>query len=283
LEKQSADPCCADSSNNTAVHYAAAYGWMECLKLLLECGADPNASNDWKTTPLSAAMQKGHMAIADYLLGLDSVDINVGDDEGRTLLSHIMETVTEATLNQFRYLLDKRKDADVTIADAQGFTPLHYLCKNYNPHDKSNSAYDEDQEEEGDKKENEEEEYSESKKEKKEKEKEGRAFKQIGVAIAKELIARGADVNALSKVFPSNRCTMMDIRAKSRLVSTGQGNTAVSRYTELQRRAGHLLARARCPGVIFLSRGFLLRIFFLQKVTAYSPITRTRDRTFCTS
>ena len=38
----------ADSSNNTIVHYAAAYGWYFCLKLLLDSKADPNVANDWK-------------------------------------------------------------------------------------------------------------------------------------------------------------------------------------------------------------------------------------------
>lgn len=43
-----ANVAAADSSNNTVVHYAAAYGWYFCLKLLLEAKADPSMSNDWK-------------------------------------------------------------------------------------------------------------------------------------------------------------------------------------------------------------------------------------------
>ena len=38
----------ADTSGNTCVHYAAAYGWYHCLRLLLDAGADPNKPNDWK-------------------------------------------------------------------------------------------------------------------------------------------------------------------------------------------------------------------------------------------
>lgn len=37
-----------DSSDNTAIHYASAYDWYYCVKLLLEGGADANISNNWK-------------------------------------------------------------------------------------------------------------------------------------------------------------------------------------------------------------------------------------------
>ncbi len=144
---QSADACCADSSNNTAAHYAAAFGWLECLKRLIKRGADPNAPNDWKTTPLGIAMQKGHMAIADYLLEQDSVDVNIRDDDGKTLVAQMTEVITGSTLKQLNYLLEK-KDADVTTADAQGYTPLHHLAKNYDPrkdiNDNSNNNDDDD-------------------------------------------------------------------------------------------------------------------------------------------
>ena len=43
-----ANPNQADSSGNTCVHYAAAYGWYFCLKTLIEAGADPVKSNDWQ-------------------------------------------------------------------------------------------------------------------------------------------------------------------------------------------------------------------------------------------
>ena len=42
------NPDARDTSLNTPIHYASAYDWYHCLKLLLEAGADPNASNDWK-------------------------------------------------------------------------------------------------------------------------------------------------------------------------------------------------------------------------------------------
>lgn len=44
-----ADPNRVDSSNNSLVHYAAAYGWYFCLKLLIkDAGAKPDQPNDWQ-------------------------------------------------------------------------------------------------------------------------------------------------------------------------------------------------------------------------------------------
>ena len=43
-----ANPNQADTSGNTCVHYAVAYGWYFCIKLLIEAGADANVPNDWK-------------------------------------------------------------------------------------------------------------------------------------------------------------------------------------------------------------------------------------------
>jgi ankyrin repeat protein len=49
-----------DSSNNTPLHYAAGAGFIECIDLLIKHGADVNASNNWKTTPITIAMLLNH-------------------------------------------------------------------------------------------------------------------------------------------------------------------------------------------------------------------------------
>ena len=48
LLRKGTDANVKDSSGNTPAHYAAAYGWYHCLKLLFQAGADPNQPNDWK-------------------------------------------------------------------------------------------------------------------------------------------------------------------------------------------------------------------------------------------
>lgn len=58
-----------DLSENTALHYACAYGWLDIVKILVEKGkADINRLNEWKSSPTIIAMLKGHFGVVDYLL-----------------------------------------------------------------------------------------------------------------------------------------------------------------------------------------------------------------------
>lgn len=58
----------ADSSLNSALHYAAAFGWIDSLELLLGAGADLNAENIWKITPIQIAMLKNRKSCIKRLL-----------------------------------------------------------------------------------------------------------------------------------------------------------------------------------------------------------------------
>jgi len=62
-----------DTSNNTLLHYAVGYGWIEIVKYLIEAGSNPNAVNSWNNTPVSIAFLKMHFGIASYLLKLPSI------------------------------------------------------------------------------------------------------------------------------------------------------------------------------------------------------------------
>ena len=50
----------ADTSGNTALHYACAYGHQNIMRLLVKEGADGKKENAWKVTPLLIALLKGH-------------------------------------------------------------------------------------------------------------------------------------------------------------------------------------------------------------------------------
>ena len=85
----------ADSSNNSAIHYAAAYGFSECVDVLAKAGADPNVVNTWKLTPLNVALAKGHFGVVKTLLNFPSTDVNCRDDDGRTLVSLSIDRLNE--------------------------------------------------------------------------------------------------------------------------------------------------------------------------------------------
>ncbi|XP_045173685.2 poly [ADP-ribose] polymerase tankyrase-like [Mercenaria mercenaria] len=124
-----ADQNRCDSSGNSVIHYAAAYGWLFCLKLLKEAGADLGMSNQWKTTPIGIAFLKGHIGIVDYLIKQKDVDVNFKNDEGLTLLSVATSSaLTPGLYDQIRYLTDKK--ADPTLRDANGLDALHHLARN---------------------------------------------------------------------------------------------------------------------------------------------------------
>ena len=48
-----------DSSENTILHYACAYGWFACMQLVVKAGAPLNHANVWGLTPIAAAALKG--------------------------------------------------------------------------------------------------------------------------------------------------------------------------------------------------------------------------------
>ncbi|XP_076308551.1 LOW QUALITY PROTEIN: poly [ADP-ribose] polymerase tankyrase-like [Tachypleus tridentatus] len=124
-----ADPNTKDSSGNTLVHYAAAYGWYFCLKLLvMEAKADPNLPNDWKLTPFAVAFMKGHMGLVDFLLNLPNVDVNVSvDEKDMTLVMHtVCSKVSETQLQRLNFLLVKYK-SDCRKKDLFGNNALHHL------------------------------------------------------------------------------------------------------------------------------------------------------------
>lgn len=57
LLKHHAEASIPDTSGNTPLHHAAAYGWRECVKVLLEYGGiDPSSENSWKATPIIIAL-----------------------------------------------------------------------------------------------------------------------------------------------------------------------------------------------------------------------------------
>ncbi|XP_071081128.1 poly [ADP-ribose] polymerase tankyrase-like [Haliotis cracherodii] len=126
-----ADPNRADSSGNTLVHYAAAYGWYFCLRMLInDAGADTAVPNSWNCTPLAIAFLKNNMGMVELLLNQPGMDINFKDESGMTLTSiAVRSKITSALVRQVEYLVNDKK-ADPTITDLEGRNALHHLAAN---------------------------------------------------------------------------------------------------------------------------------------------------------
>lgn len=126
LLRKGVSPNFSDSSENTGLHYAAAYGWLDIVKFLVEHGkADANRANEWRASPAYIAMLKGHFGIVDYLL--DHTSGSMIDDQGRTLIAQLCMTINEDSSKNLKSLLKK---IDVKIKDANGFNALHHLAMN---------------------------------------------------------------------------------------------------------------------------------------------------------
>lgn len=108
LIKHNANIDLPDTSGNTPLHHAAAYGWLECVQLLIKYGADPSPENAWKSTPISIAMQKNHLAIVKELITAEDINVDSKDDEGRTLLALIMANINIETPDFVELLLVKK-------------------------------------------------------------------------------------------------------------------------------------------------------------------------------
>ena len=116
-----------DSSSNSVLHHAAAFGWKQCIELLLSHGAEINAENMWKVTPITIAMLKNHQGIVKELLKREDVDVNGKDDQGRTLLIMAMSDLRDSrALDFIKFLVEK--GADVSIADVNKNTVLHSMA-----------------------------------------------------------------------------------------------------------------------------------------------------------
>ncbi|EFO99914.1 CRE-PME-5 protein [Caenorhabditis remanei] len=125
----------ADSSGNTAAHYASGYGFMDCLKVLASIDEEILATpNDWQLYPLSIAYLKGHYGIVSWLLEgqhKEKANINAKDNNGATLLSNLMsyadENLHKDLASQIEYLV--ARGADSSIPDSTGQTPLHLFAQ----------------------------------------------------------------------------------------------------------------------------------------------------------
>ncbi|KAJ6439188.1 NACHT domain-containing protein [Purpureocillium lavendulum] len=146
LVRFSIDPNITDSMGKTLLSWtmqnslpplfwAADRGHEAAVKLLLEKGADADAKDNHSQTPLSRAAKNGHEAVVMLLLVRFSIDPNITDSMGRTLLSWTMQN----SLPPLFWAADRgheaavklliEKGADVEAKDNHSQTPLSWAAK----------------------------------------------------------------------------------------------------------------------------------------------------------
>jgi ankyrin repeat protein len=96
--------------------------------LLKKEGIDVNSSDVEGRTPLSRAVEMGHVTLVQLLLEKQGVKFNSPDRGGRTPLSRAVENGHEAVVQ----LLLKKSGIDLSCGDSDGSTPIHWAIANEN-------------------------------------------------------------------------------------------------------------------------------------------------------
>jgi ankyrin repeat protein len=115
-----------DSSLNSMLHCAAAYGNYPVLKYLI--GILKQTKNKSNLYPWEVAVGKGHLACAQLLDNKFTVEEERFDFSGNIMMSMMRNiTGTQESMDMLVYLLDT-KHFGINTQDYNGFTLLHYCC-----------------------------------------------------------------------------------------------------------------------------------------------------------
>jgi ankyrin repeat protein len=130
-----------DYVNCTPIHWACLYGQTKTIDILLDHGADINATTYYKRTPISFACERGFMDTVQFLVERGA-NVNIKDDRGllpdccedtletfRRLWygNPLMRAMFDEDLNEFIQLLSNcdEETANQEIGDGHGWTVLH--------------------------------------------------------------------------------------------------------------------------------------------------------------
>jgi hypothetical protein len=114
-----ADVNATDADGRTALNVAAGRGHEEVARLLIENGAGINAKDNRERTALHLAAEKRHEAVARLLIGKEA-DITAKDNRGGTVLHVAVENGDE---RMARLLIER--GADINAKDNREWTALH--------------------------------------------------------------------------------------------------------------------------------------------------------------
>ncbi|KAL6229866.1 ankyrin repeat-containing domain protein [Aspergillus navahoensis] len=103
----------------TPLTIASVEGHVEVVRLLLQGGADINARDTYKLTPILWAIRMQREAVVDVLLGDRSADLTCRDRFGRTPLHYAVDWVLPSVVMKLLAM-----GADITVKNCRGRTPL---------------------------------------------------------------------------------------------------------------------------------------------------------------
>ncbi|CAN8025963.1 unnamed protein product, partial [Ixodes persulcatus] len=129
LLRYNADVEIEDKDGDRAVHHTAFGDEPSVMDLLARAGADLNARNKRRQTPLHIAVNKGHVGVVKTLLDLGChPSLQASDCEGDTPLH---DAISKKRDDMLTLLLDH--SADITLTNNNGFNALHHAALRGNP------------------------------------------------------------------------------------------------------------------------------------------------------
>lgn len=86
--------------SNTPLHFAASFGYLRMVQLIIKADADINSLNRWDETPLHRALEQNRTEVAEALIG-NGADVTIpfskGQFKGRTPLDILRSKGQETT------------------------------------------------------------------------------------------------------------------------------------------------------------------------------------------